>query len=143
MGVLTDIVVASEAEAGAVGRASVPSQQWPGMDAKGIDQIKLGMLLSLLSGEPYRDSLVDEFTFLWEQSDDGPWVYRIPPCLVDRLSQLQGPELQRVAQEWARIEEFRLVNWKPADVEAVLRALVGLAEQARSQGKDLLMWMCL
>lgn len=143
MGVLTDLVLADESEAEAICKSMGPLQSWPGIDAKGIDHIKLGMLLSILTGEPYRDSFIDECVLLAEEPEDGPWVYRVPEQLVGLLADLDGDRLTQTATAWSKIEEFVLDGWSPPEVGSVLAELHRIAREARAQGKSLLMWVCL
>ncbi len=63
MGVLTDILVAHRSEAAVVCRSLAPFAEWSGIDAQGIDLVKLGALWCQLSGAPYRDSVLDDFLF--------------------------------------------------------------------------------
>jgi hypothetical protein len=141
MGVLTDIIIADETEAESIGKANVPCESWSGMDAKGIDQIKLGMLLSIVSHQPYITDLINEFTLLHEESDDGPWIYIIPQRLVSALAVLNDETLEQVAKEWSEIEEFN--RWKKNDVAVILNEICALAKNALIQKKALLMWMSL
>jgi hypothetical protein len=140
---LTDIVVAESGESGLVAESVMPCQTWPGIDAKGIEHVKLGQLLSILANEPFRTTVVDEFTLLHEASDDGPWVYRIPDRLIDYLTELDPSELDRIASQWSQIEEFALDVWPPDEVASVLAKLHSLARKARDTDKDLLMWVSL
>lgn len=143
MGVLTDLVVADESEAEAMAGSGSPLERWPGIDAKGIDHVKLGMLLSIMAGEPYRDSLVGEFAQLAEASEDGPWVFQVPPRLVSSLSKIEDHELGRLSEQWSAVEEFAYSGYDLATVAEVMTSLRELSKLALSEGKSLLMWMCL
>jgi hypothetical protein len=143
MGVLTDLIVADESEADTVARSGGPLQHWPGIDAKGIDHVKLGHLLSIIAGEPYRNSLIGEFTQIAEVSNDGPWVFRVPPRLVVSLSQIDDAELGQITEQWWAIEEFARSRYNLASVTMVMTSLRDLSKRAVAEGKDLMMWMCL
>jgi hypothetical protein len=143
MGILTDLVVADESEAEAVAGSGGPLERWSGIDAKGIDQVKLGMLLSIMAGEPYRSSLVGEFVQLAEDSEDGPWVFRVPPRPVSSLSKIKDDELGRLSERWLAVEEFADSGYDLATVTEVVASLRELSKRALSEGKGLLMWMCL
>jgi hypothetical protein len=143
MGVLTDLVVADESEADAVAASGDPLQRWPGIDAKGIDQVTLGKLLAIITDEPYRNSLAGEFMLIAELSDDGPWVFRAPPRLVSSLSEIADEALDRISAEWSAVEEFALSGYGRASVAEVASSLRDLSKRAISDGKHLLMWMCL
>lgn len=143
MGVLTDLIVAYESEAGAVAESESPLRDWPGIDAKGIDHVKLGKLLSILTSEPYSNSLVGEFRQIAELSDDGPWVFRLPRGLVLALSKMNEAELGRISVQWSAVEEFDRSGYDLATVTELLAALRELSKTAMAEGKDVLMWMCL
>jgi hypothetical protein len=142
MGVLTDIVIADGAEA--VLRASVPSEAFPGIDAKGVDVVKLDLLRAILSESVWDAASVRDFAVLAQEDErEGPWVFAVPADLVEALADLHGHERKRAAESWAEIEEFKLDGWKRSEVRMLLDALCGLAERARNEGKQLLMWVCL
>ena len=75
MGVLTDFIVAEEREAQAVAAAPRSARTWPSIDAKGIDQIMLGSLWSLLTARQIDvDQVLQQFAMLEQVSDEGPWM---------------------------------------------------------------------
>src|SRR5690242_6358615 len=88
-GLATALVMADEREARAVAEDPAPCRRWPGVDAKGLDQVKLALLWALLDEQPFRDESVLEFAPLAEVSEDGPWVFRVPPPLVAALAALE------------------------------------------------------
>lgn len=143
MGVLTNLVIADESEAQAVGKANVPSLQWPGLDAKGIDQVKLSKLICILTGEEWNVELIDEFAQLHEESSEGPWVFMVSPRLIQLLVDLDESAIQLIGQQWAETEEFELDQWEPDTVLSTLRDIRKLACAAHNEKKSVLMWMCL
>ena len=143
MGVLTYLVAANESEAPAVGGSSVPSRTWSGIDAKGIDHVKLAKMMSILLGQPYQNRFVAEFVQLHEQSEDGPWVFKVPPRLVTALAALDEHRVTQVAMEWSQIQEFALDRWQASAVDEVLKGISSLAKKAASQNMSILMWMSL
>ncbi len=76
MGVLTDVVIADEGEAEAVATERVPAKRWRGIDAKGIDQVKLATLWARLAQRGLDvESIVKlttDFATLFEVSEGGP-----------------------------------------------------------------------
>jgi hypothetical protein len=146
MGVLTDFVVASVSDAQRVGESSsCPSRDFDGLDAKGIDTVKLGSLYSVLTGEPTDPGLSGRCTLLFMASDEGPWVMQVPEDLVKLLAELAPKELGSVAAAWAQTEEFSPAyeNWPVTLVQEVLEGIAELCRQAVAEGKAVLMWMCL
>lgn len=142
MGVLTDFVVADLAEAQTVCDSSCPCQDFDGFDAKGIDTVKLGTLHAILRGEVYSHS---GDTVLCSGGEDGPWVFEVPPELMQRLAALTAQQLEVTARTWAATEEFspRYDDWPLEAVQEVLNELAALCKRAVTQGKSVLMWMCL
>jgi hypothetical protein len=145
MGILTDFVVASAKDAKRVGMSSSPSQDFNGLDAKGIDTVKLGKLHAILTGEAFDPSFMTGDALLFAASEEGPWVFEVPPDFVKRLAVLKDKELKSVATEWAKCEEFspNYGNWLAASVKQILTELVELCKQAASERNSVLMWMCL
>ena len=94
MGVLSDLVLASESDVERIGESRVPSQDFPGIDVKGIDTIKLGTLHSFLTGKDF-DSLLPEYDPVLSVSEEGPWVFRVPGELAAALANLPDAEFQR------------------------------------------------
>jgi len=111
MGVLTDFVAVPRGEAAVVCASLCPSRDFDGMDAKGIDTIKLATLYALLTDGEYDPSFMNDR--LCSGGDDGPWVFEVPPTLVDRLAVLRDEQFVSVASRWATTDELRLEGWPP------------------------------
>jgi hypothetical protein len=143
MGVLTDFVVADRSDARRVCDASCPSREFAGLDAKGIDTVKLGKLYAILVGGKYDPSFISGP--VCDGGEEGPWVFVVPPDLVQRLAGLAPHQLAQVGEKWASVEEFspRYDNWPIERVQKVLGDLSALCRQASNEGKAILMWMCL
>lgn len=141
---LTDIVIADDEEATELGRSVAPSVRWRrgGIDAKGVDQVKLATLWSLLTRRSF-DEVFGDFETLHEESDEGPWVVRVPPPLARVLADLDDATAAEIVPKWAATEEFLLDRWDAGDVGKFLDELRSLARDAESKGKGLLMWMSL
>ncbi len=142
MGVLSDLVVAPVDDAEKVAHADVPSRAFGGIDIKGIDTVKFGTLHSLVTGRTF-DEVLALYDPVVEVSDDGPWVFRIPEELVERLAALSEEEGRTVAAKWAATEEFALSGWDEAAVSDGLVAICELARRAVDSGQALFLWMCL
>jgi hypothetical protein len=143
MGVLTDILVADESEASAIASEGVPTKRWHGIDAKGIDQVKLGTLWALLTEQAYKSELIADFISLHEVSEEGPWVYRVPGSLVKLLAELDDKRAAKTSLTWAATEEFELDGWEGSQVRSFLDQLRSIARDATAKRKGLLMWMSL
>jgi hypothetical protein len=136
---VTELVVADLRDARALAEHAAPRARWTGLDAKGVDQVKLGTLWALLAGREYRDELVLEFAPLHEVSEDGPWVFRVPDALVALLAEVDDAGASRAAPAWAATDELALDGWDAEGAAALLAALRGLARSARDGGTPLLM----
>lgn len=144
MGVLSDLILATEADARAVAETDSALRPWPWVDVKGIEHVKLGRLNAILTGEAFNQDFVRSMDRLAaEDPDSGPWVFRLPRDFVHRLAAVDDNRQRKVASLWAQSEEFVADTWGIDDVLAVLRAIIGLAQRARDSGPSLLLWMSL
>jgi hypothetical protein len=66
MGVLTDFVAIDRSEAQRVCDSLCPSQDFAGIDAKGIDPVKLGALYALLTGTAFDPAFMGDDSLLAE-----------------------------------------------------------------------------
>lgn len=144
MGVLTDFVVVDRRDAQRVCDAACPSEEFSGLDAKGIDPVKLGTLYALLTDTEFNPSFIGGDP-LATGGDDGPWVMEVPDDLVQRLSKLDAKGIAATAARWAKTEEFspQYDNWPPDAVHEVLSELAKLCAKAVAVKKGVLMWMSL
>jgi hypothetical protein len=142
MGVLTDIVVVDSEQAEDVLNAQVPSESFPGFDAKGLDQIKLASLRAILTNEDYDAAWAEHIPLVaGEDNSEGPWVYELPEDIVATLADLPEADEPRVAADWAATDE--LADWSPELVRDMLHELARCARRAALANKRLLMWVCL
>jgi hypothetical protein len=143
MGVLTDFIVADASDAKKLGDQR---ETFDGLDAKGIDQVRMGTLYALLTSTEYSPAfLVTEESFAYSASEDGPWVQPIPGDMVQLLAKMSPPERQRIGDEWFKTEEFdpKFSHWTRDDVSWFLNEIQQLASRAVAEGKTLFMWTCL
>lgn len=141
---LTDFVIADREDARRVCDSACPSEEFNGLDAKGIDPVKLGTLYAVLTNTEYDPSFTPG-TPLCDGGEEGPWVIEVPNDLVERLGKLDAKQIGAVAAKWAKTEEFspRYDNWPPEAVHEVLSDLAKLCVQASAAKKRVLMWMSL
>jgi hypothetical protein len=142
MGVLTDFVVVDRSDAQRVCESHCPSRDFAGLDAKGIDTVKLGKLHAILRGGELDPSIHQP---VCDGGEDGPWVFEVPSDLLRRLTEFSPSELAEAGRKWAAIEEFspKYDNWRPAAVQQVLGDIAALCRRAVGEGKAVLMWMSL
>jgi len=141
MGVLTDIVVADDTEAPAVAAAAVPSERWPGIDMKGVDEFMLALLWAELSHQASGPELETAFTALHAASEEGPWVSRVPKPFVRLLAQSDDTAAASAARALLAHAEFE--TWELHEVREVVDGLRALAREAVRTGKSLILWVCL
>jgi hypothetical protein len=146
MGVLSELVIASRSEAASVAESESPTRTWQGVVWKGLDQIKLASVWCLLDSEPLQvDNVVEcsmQFELLAETTENGPWVFAVPSACRDKLAELSGDdegEIQAVVRDWAATDE--LIDWDQSDVAELLQSIIQLADTAKLEGKDLLLWI--
>ena len=142
MGVLSDLVVAPPGDAERIGRARAPAAEFGGIDIKGIDSVKFGMLHSILTGRTFRQ-LLPEYNPVFALSDEGPWVFQIPADLVTRLASLAGEDKRLVVSKWAATKEFALDRWPASEVARAFDGIASLARQAEEAGHSLFLWISL
>lgn len=147
MGIITDFVVADIAEAKAVLIEDVPTKRWLGVEAKGIETIKLSTLKFILDGKPLDvESVVLYHSAIKElatSGQEGPWVFLIPPELTKQLASLSDDEVRRVASAWHQTEEFQMDRWSQSDVHEVLSELHQLANRAEQSYRSVLLFVSL
>lgn len=141
---LTDFVIADRADARLVCDSACPSDKFDGLDAKGIDPVKLGTLYAVLTDTEYDENFIAGPP-LCDGGDEGPWVREVPIDLVQRLAQLNASQIRTAATKWAETEEFspQYDNWSPEEVHEVLTELAKLCRRAVAVKKSLLLWMSL
>jgi hypothetical protein len=141
--VLIDYVLATRSEAEGLAASIDPSKDWPTISANHIEHVKLGRLMSILSSTSYDPGFVGECEQLAEGSDEGPFVFQVPPRLVSALAQLAPDQVHAVGKQWSNAEEFALDHWTREQVIELLERLRGFAQTAAVNGKQMLMWVSL
>ena len=144
MGVLSDLIIADRSEAASINAAQgAHLDQWICLESKGIDSIKLSTLWGILSNTEFDPSFMGGGAILDQASDDGPWVMLAPPELVAAVADLDDARVRKVANAWAKTEEFTLDRWPAELVHEYLAAFRQFARQARQESKDVLLWVSL
>jgi hypothetical protein len=144
VGVLSDLVIADRSEATAINEAEGGHlKQWPCLESKGIDNVKLGMLWSILSETEYDSSFMGDDSILDQPSDEGPWVMLVPEEMVSAIANLDDSRVETIGRVWAKIEEFESDGWAEDSVLEYFKEFAQFAKNVQEQKKDLLLWMCL
>ena len=136
---VTRIVAAEEEEYPDIGESANPLEEWSGIDASGLDTVKIATLHSMLTGDLLQDSL-DRYEPIYVAESE-TIVLRMADELLEILATIDEGVLESVAAELAATEEFENELWDVESVLAQLQAFVELAQLAESQGQMLFVWM--
>lgn len=143
MALLTDILIAHPSEAEEISQDAAHHEAWPCLQLKGLDNMKLSALLSVLGAEEPAKKLEGEDLLVFNPDPEGPWVFALPEQLRDLLSALSHGDFAAVAERWALHEELKFEGWSGSDIQPVVGMLAEFALQAKAESKPLLLWMCL
>lgn len=141
MDIMTNIIAAEEDEYTAIGESACPLDEWSGIEAPGLDTLKVVTLHCLLTGDSMQMAL-DLYEPVYISASETV-VLRIADELLEKLAALDEDALESVAGELAASEEFEADEWDPEDVLAQLTELAELAQLAESQGQNLFAWIFL
>ncbi len=141
MDIMTNIIAAEEDEFTAIGESTCPLDEWSGIEALGLDTLKVATLHCLLTGDSMQRAL-DLYEPVYV-SENETIVLRIAGELMEKLAALDEETLEDLAGELAASEEFEADEWDPEDVLAQLTELAELAQLAESQGQNLFVWITL
>jgi hypothetical protein len=139
MHVVTIVLAAEEDELWSIGESNAPLDQWSGIEATGLDTLKVATLHCLLTGDSMQMAL-DLYEPAYVSAGETV-VLRLADEVLEKLASLDGDAMKDVASELALTEEFERALW---DTEAVLEQLTelsGLAQLAESQGQVLFVWI--
>lgn len=139
MGVLTDFIAASPTEIRTLEPGALPAETLDTFQAKGVDTVKVDLLVAALTGRPL-DQVLDCGELVGEPAPEGPWIFRLPGELKELLAGLDPSDLDGLAERWSTTEDFD--GWRQDEVLHVLRELVAIAGRAHAEGKNLYHWVC-
>lgn len=130
MSVVNELVTANRADAQRlVGLSECPSstRDWTAIDIKGTGLIELTTLYCHVMNVEWTDSLLDTFTTLADDGQEGPWVNLVPQPFVAKLATYLAEDLPKIAEKWHESEE--LEEW---DFEDVVERLGGIHDAAKA-----------
>ena len=147
MGMLSSALIAPKADAKLMAESTAPAQKWQGVDWKSVDHIKFCTLCVILDGGKLPDvpavqARINQMELLHQVSENGPWVFLIPRALRDLMagcSTVEDYKVKSIAEAWGASEEFS--SWKAEDVFKLLEDITGLADTARLEDKELMLWL--
>ncbi len=122
--------------------------EWPAMEFKHLETVKMGTLEAILTGVAYDDIDQDSLhNMVREGGEEGPWISRLRQPLVDALVALEPPRVGDVAAAWADTDEFKVrPSDKPsrADIEdlaTLIPEMAALARMSKERGEPLFLMM--
>lgn len=139
MNLLTHIVAAEEDEVVAIGESLRPTDEWSGIERRGIDAAKIVMLHTLLTNDDF-----DVACALYEPlyvGSEGAVVLRLADSVTEKLAELDEEALEHVAEELAATAEFEMEGWPEDDIQSMIMDLADLAQLASAQEQALFVWM--
>lgn len=141
MGILSDIFISTDQQVQLLASDQSPIPTLPGIVAKSIDPVKLAKLWCLLTKQRFSLELIDDFLLVRELSTEGPWIFRLPADLANKLIGQQPEHILQLGQAWAvTTAEFQLDGWATSDVIKLLQDMFHLAKRA-AQNKEQL-YLC-
>ncbi len=142
MALLTDLLVASPIDANDIFSRYPQSKEWPALELKGMDNIKLAALLRALDEDQDALALEGE-ECIAASASGGPWVFVLPDTFVVRLATHRSDETNSIASSWAEDEELAFDGWTAEDVAPAVNLLRSHAQLAMESNKSLILWMSL
>jgi len=143
MGILADILVASEQDALAYD-AQLELRRSPvsGVTVvyyKSFTGLEFGTLWALAVGEPF-EVRRHKLRHISHGDDGERWLEAFPAELVAVLSAIPDADVPSLAARWAATDELKLSQMLPEHVEPVIRDLHRLAALAQAEGKGVYLW---
>ena len=142
MALLTMIVAAEEDELEAIGESLRPTEEWSGIERRGLDIPKLATLHCLLTDDDF-DPAFSQCEPIYIAGEGG-LVIAVAESVMQKLAEFDEEALTQVAEELAATEAFEADPEAPWDADSVYDFVMELAELAQladSQGQVLYVWM--
>jgi hypothetical protein len=139
MNLLTHIVAAEEDEVVAIGESLRPTDEWSGIERRGIDAAKIVMLHTLLTNDDF-----DVACALYEPlyiGSEGAVVLKLADSVKEKLAELDEEALEQVARELAATAEFEMEGWPEDDIQSMIMDLADLAQLASAEEQALFVWI--
>ncbi|HXS72651.1 MAG TPA: hypothetical protein VN725_01300 [Rhodanobacteraceae bacterium] len=143
MGIITDFVIALDSDAEAIGQSASPADQWPTVQAKGVETVKLASLYCVAIGTPYGKQIQRSFSLVGGDKDEGPWVFQFPSEVLHAIASIDDARLPSVAKEWAATEELRRDGWAEGNATSFIVQLRAHAQQAIAGGLSMFLRLSL
>src|ERR1035437_6545112 len=109
MEIVTIVVAAEEDELSSIGESNAPLDEWSGIEATGLDTLKVATLHCLLTGDSMQMAL-DLYEPAYVSAGETV-VLRLADEVLEKLATLDGDAMEDVASELALTEEFERALW--------------------------------
>lgn len=134
MSVSIDLMVAREDEAAAICEDESPLERWEGIDASQHDEITLGNLFTITRGLYAGADRLLECETLVEETEEGPWVLRLPGDFTAAIAALEMRRARQVAEYWRGTDSLQGLSEHDAlQFIQQVRRLILRARKARSE----------
>lgn len=137
---LTDFFIAPAEDAASLANDFA---RLPDHGANNLDNAALAALWAAMDANSGHVTLEGEDHMIAMASAEGPWIFDLPDAMTARLAGLGEPELNAVADRWAKSEELAFYELQGADLIEPILTLQSLAKTARSKGQRLLLRMAM
>lgn len=149
-GIFAGLFVAAPAQLAEWDLGGLTPSDWPAVEFKRLDSVKLGTLEAILTHRRYEALAQDEFHGpVRVGGPDGPWIMSVRQALALALADLTPDGAALAAVEWADTDELKLrPTDRPrprdiADLTTLLKDMATLARQSRQDGKPMFLMMSL
>ena len=147
-GIFAGLFVAAPEAVEAWDLAGLTPSDWPALEFKRLDPVKLGSLEAILTGRTYADIVAEERTQLVRTGGpDGPWITAVGPAVTNALAVLTPDGVAAAARAWADTDEFKVRPSDPprprdvGDLTALLAEMAELANRSLRDGQPLYLLM--
>jgi hypothetical protein len=148
--IFAGLFVAAPEEVAAWDMTGLTPPEWPAVEFKRLDTVKLGTLEAILTHRPYDDlDRSDLHKLIRNGGADGPWIIAVPPDLTTALAELPPDRAAVVAEQWADTDEFKIRPTDPVrpkdiqDLTQLLGDMAALARHSRESGTPTYLLMSL
>ena len=148
--VFAGLFVASVAEVDAWDMRGLTPPDWPAVEFKRLDSVRLGTLEAILTGRRYEDIDRSQLhRLIRDGGPDGPWIMAVRAELTDELAGLDPERGAAAAARWADTDEFKMRPTdppRPKDIEDLagrIAVMARLARQSQRVGKPMFLLLSL
>ena len=136
MGLMTEIFVASRAQAVSYGHESSKASERAQLG--GLTSLEFESLWAILAAEEWD---VEKHKLIDVRSSESDWTFEFPAPFRALIQQLSLDAVPHLTMKWAATEELQ--GTEPIDLAPVMAHLVILERSASKQGKGLFLWIAL